>query len=202
MRVYIDGDWDTFDFVTLLDSITRLHNYYDIADVVTNQFINFGEQLNWPTILPYLPEVSMLAQDFKREADIVFTSQIRKSDFLAYSFLRTRGACNMALRVEQIKFGSPGNVDFLGFGKAFESIKEVLFHYFPNAETRKNIELKQTEIEMKEQEILSKKIDNLNKMGFSQIEVQKLIGLEYNHIEKLISLKKRNQIINIEVEQK
>jgi len=106
---------------------------------------------------------------------------------------------NPALEVAKVKFSSPGNFDFLGFGKAFESIKELLFHYIPNAGTKKDIELKQAEIDIKEQELLSRKIDNLKKMGFKQVDIQKIIGLEYNHVDKLLSLKDQGKIVKIDV---
>ncbi len=94
--------------------------------------------------------------------------------------------------VKRIKYSSPGSIDIAGIGKVFETLKEVLFFYLPNKRTR-------MEIELQEQELISKKIDNYTKMGYNQRDIQILLGYEALHIDKISKLVAEGRIVQIEV---
>ncbi len=55
------------------------------------------------------------------------------------------------------------------------------------------------EIELQEQELISKKIDNYTKMGYNQRDIQILLGYEALHIDKISKLVAEGRIVQIEV---
>ncbi len=99
---------------------------------------------------------------------------------------------NTALEVKEIKYASPGFTDLIGVSGVIGHIKDILIHYLPNNLTKE-------EIKIKEQERIKLQIENLEKMGFTQIQIQKLILLEEINIESLKFMIESNRISSIEL---
>lgn len=59
--------------------------------------------------------------------------------------------------------------------------------------------LKKQEVELKEQEVLEKRIANLKRMGFSQSQTMAILGMESLHINNIITLKEKGQVLGIEL---
>ena len=103
------------------------------------------------------------------------------------------------MRVQRISYASPGFSDFFGLGKIFEIILEYIKFFSSKKERAIDLILKQKDIEEKEQNILQRKIENLEKLGLDQKEILELIGMESKNIGKLTELINLNQITELKV---
>jgi antitoxin component YwqK of YwqJK toxin-antitoxin module len=95
------------------------------------------------------------------------------------------------LQVIAIKYSSPGFTDLSGLAQTIGHLKDVLFYYFPNNKTKK-------EIEILAQERIKLIIDNLKSVGIENSEIQKLILYRNLNLLGLIKLIEENKIVSIE----
>ena len=98
------------------------------------------------------------------------------------------------ITIKKIHYSSPGLTDIIGLGKFLDIVFKCVKYYFPN----KNDKL---QTELLTQDILYKKIENLEKMGYSKKEIKKLIrikNLSIINLEYLIQEKKVREIKLIE----
>jgi len=190
----------TKDFYDVFDSITRLYNYHIINHNTFQLLDSYTKRFDESPKALHLPEAMNLRNEFKNSVYDIFQNELNINEgfgyFIAPNYM---GYHISAISVKSIKYSSPGSIDLLGFGKIFDSLKETVFYYWPNSEKKKDIKLKEFDIQMKEQELISKKIENLKSLGFSTTEIQSFIGHEYYHIDRLKALKDNHKIINITI---
>jgi hypothetical protein len=178
LEIKIDGYWSSQHFIRCLKAVEFLYYYYTFMEVS--------------------PEI------LQREAGVIYTdisqkgsTRLAKSFFGAHSLLFNEDLfdpfqkdvymssfvnLDSQITLKRIQYSSPGSIDFIGVGKVFETIKEVIFHYFPNKS-------KQLENKLKEIEITDKEIEVLKKLGLNKIEIQSIIlkrDLSKNAIKTLI----------------
>lgn len=146
-----------------------------------------------------LPQLINLREGLVRQAYITFNQLNLLEAPKRQGQLPTHLFRNEKLRVNKIKYGSKGSIDFIGIGKAIEAITTLITHYFPNEEKKVDVMLKKQEVELKEQEVLEKRIANLKRMGFSQSQTMAILGMESLHINNIITLKEKGQVLGIEL---
>ena len=103
------------------------------------------------------------------------------------------------LMVKRINFNSPGSIDFAGFGKALEVIRDWFNRYNPNEGERLDNELKRKEIEAKNLDLAQKKIDMMKELGVPIADITALVGLEALQLNRLEHLRKSEQITGMEL---
>lgn len=181
--ISISSYWTTTDFSVLFDSINRLYFYYELyADLILR--INQQEsEISRGEFFNDLPEIITLRRNFYHFATRIlnYPSILKDSNFI----LSRPNFLLHGLEVSKIRFESPGIVDLLGIGKVLEQIIELFKFYLPNKEKRTQNEILKIEKDKKiienqilEQELLSKKIENLKGIGFDLGQIQAIIGVE------------------------
>ena len=197
--VHIDGYWTANDFSILFDSFNRLHNFQNLLNNYSTSFENLKLEFGSNIDTSRLPQFINLREGLVRQTYITFNQLNLLEDFKRQSQLPTQLFRDEQLRVNKIKYSSKGSIDFIGIGKAIEAITTLITHYFPNEEKRVDIMLKKQEVELKEQEVLEKRIANLKRMGFSQSQTMSILGMESLHINNIITLKEKGQVLGIEL---
>ena len=198
LTLHIDDNWTANDFSIVFDSFNRLHNFQNLLNNYSTGFNIMESEFSKSTDVNNLPAFVNLRLELIRESYIIF-NQINLLEASINRIILPYIFKNMELKVGKVKYGSKGSIDFIGIGKALETITALLTHYFPNEEKRVDILLKRKQIEEKEQDILQKRIDNLIRMGFKPIEIQTILGMESFHIHNIFSLQEKGQVIGIEL---
>ncbi len=199
LTINIDGFWQASDFSILFESIDKLYQFYALHYYV-EQSIGFIKSdfprdtniYNLPTIKDY--RIFLFNNSTRILKEGISNSGIDDSMLQIPTFFQIS-----SLQVTKVKFNSPGSIDFLGLGKILEIIKDVVFYYLPNKNSKKHNYLLDKEIELKEQEIIKLKVENLRNMGFPNSQIQTIIGLEYYHIGKLKDFVDSGQVMNAEI---
>jgi hypothetical protein len=190
MRVSIDSDWAADDFSIFFGSFDSLYTFYE----------HYGEGL------------SLIGK--RKKSKTVYDKEehtpwyhFRISSVLIKSFFNEEGiyrpekshskhfstvGIQSGLKVMAVEYSSPGFTDFVGLSGVIGHLKEVLKYYFPN-------KLSKEEAKIKEQERIALQIKNLKLMGFSSIEIKKIILLEEVNLGKIKSLIESGRITSIEV---
>jgi hypothetical protein len=196
--IHIDHNWSAFEFATLFDSINRLYEFHKLLDGTINVYAAQGKELEWNEKMNSLPTFVNIKQNFLKESLRIFNSNNNPSDYDIFNSHYLHIGL-YPLQVKKLKFGSKGSVDFAGLGKIFETIKDLIIHYFPNKDKKIDMILKLKEIEERDQKIMQLKIENLKKMGISQKEIMTVIGMESFHVNNILTLKDKGILIDIEV---
>jgi hypothetical protein len=196
MIVSIDGQWTAAKFSTFFDSTLRLYRYY----LLWMNTIYSLERIKQEMVLPNRPETNEIfekftmrhfREDFMRKVESTFLDKNPDDPDIALYGIGSKLHTD-TLDVTRVSYASPGSIDFAGLGKIFEQMKEMVFFYLPNKE-------KKVDVELKEQELLSMKIDNLKKMGYKPTEIRSIIGLESHHVEKLSRLADSGNITDVKI---
>ena len=144
----IDGVWEPSDFAEVLKAIESL--YYKVA-LVDDGLRPFGRRTfrRFPTWIDSADELDQLNDVLLAEARMIAPPAIR-------------------LRVSRIEYASPGGIDVTGAGQAAEAADRTigrLIDFFTGRKQRIEKD-KQAEIEteIKEQNLISCKIDNAEKL--------------------------------------
>lgn len=183
LSISIDGKWSTIDFTTCFKSIEYLYIYY----------VSLSE------LKEHLKNEETLKHAFSTQkassklADLWFTSNIDLCEYEALDPFRDKRSSfihsfpySLNLELKKIQYASPGSIDFLGIGEIFKTVKEIIFNYVPNKETKlKNESLKLNNLE--------KEIQILEKLGYNNIQIKSIIlkkEIAQNHLLKLSESKK------------
>lgn len=182
IRFSIDNLWEIDDFVSFFDSFKTIYNFYVayleiLNDLDSVRDIKFGKEEHFQAL-------------FSRNISNMFKIVVRKrGEVPSY-----RGEYPL-IKVKAIKYSSPGYSDLIGIAQVIGHLKEILINYLPNKKTKK-------ELQILEQERISKLIDNLKAIGLNNNEIQRIVlfqDLEFLNIKQLIDEKK---IISIDLTQK
>ncbi|MEO8150241.1 MAG: hypothetical protein ABI723_21585 [Bacteroidia bacterium] len=196
--IQIDYDWSAHEFASLFDTLNRLYEFNRLLYHSLTLYNIQGEEFSWDKKLNELPQI------FEIRAGLISGSYRIFNLYNLPSSSDIFAASNFhfgidSLEVKKIKFGSRGSIDFVGLGKIFEVIKDLVIHYFPSKDDKIDTLVKLKEIEEREQKILQMKIENLRKIGISQNEIMTIIGMESFHINNIKKLQDEGKIIDIEI---
>lgn len=209
LRLRIDDIWTSNDFINLFNSLNFIYKTFIELNAIEEER-RFLEKFLGKNKLSNNVNLNEGASEFNTLTDVqIIDGQLYKK--LNYSsisnnlelindiqqeftkkFLIDDVIDNKIFKVKQIKYSSPGFVDLIGIGKIVEQIFNMFKYYFPNKET----DLKNS---LLEQDLISKKIDNLKRLGYSEKELQKLLDVRNSSILNIKNLKLSNKITKIEI---
>jgi len=188
LRIYIDREWTTTEFVMLFKSIENLYGLYrsyfeglEMLEEKNNSTTYFVDEHHTPMF--HFRDRNPILRSFYNQEGIFETKD--------YPFF-IRNDWKRGPSIVSIKYSSPGFTDIAGIGEVIRHLKEILLHYFPN-------KIVKEEIKLKEQERIKIQIENLKQMGFNSIEIQKIILLEEMNLEKIRFLMQEGLIASIEL---
>lgn len=78
LKIQIGNNWSSVDFFNLFDALTRLYNYYSYYELVFEKFKYYGNKINWPKNMEYLPNIVDLKRDFIYRTIEIFTKDYSK----------------------------------------------------------------------------------------------------------------------------
>lgn len=195
LRVNIDKNWNSSDFVDLFQSLTFLYNIFVDLDKINL----LDTQIYSKTPVSY---VSKNIIDFNGELykKLNFSDTLSNSESFKEKkdrnifYLRQFKSDKVDLRVKQISYASPGFADLVGLGKIIENLTELIKYYIPN----KNQKLSNQKLEL---DILEKKIQILKSVGYSEKEIKRIDDVKKNALSNLINLQILGKIEGIELKE-
>ncbi len=144
LRLEIAGSWEPQDFADLLNGIDSL--YYKAAIPVPHL-----------SAQPFLWHESPIGPS-------LFEAHLDRINYWLLTRARTIADGDARSRVVRIEYGSPGNIDLLGLGKAFEAIERLigsLFTFFADRHLRRERDKQAAiETEIKQEHLRALKIKN------------------------------------------
>ena len=209
LRIRIDQGWSSNDFINLFNSLNIIYKILVELDFVdeSNEILKiwkeksdsgdnlklFEQGLEFQT----LKDIQIIDGElFKR----VNYSSVSNNSELIHDFrqdftknlLTDDRVDKESFKVRRIEYSSPGFADLIGVGKIVEQIFDMFKHYFPNKETK----LKNSILE---QDLISKRIENLKKIGFAEHELQKFLDVRNSSILNLKNLKLSDKLTKVEI---
>lgn len=187
LKVNIDGDWTSDDFLNLFVSLNLL---YKLLNILGGKY---------PIISYRLDEIQLIdGQLYKRlnfssTADNLSLIESRDHHFTK-DFLSNDRIEKYVFAIYKIQYASPGFADFVGIGKIVQQIFSLLRYYFPNEKDR-------LQNKLIEQDIIHKKIENLKEIGAKDKDMQKIIDIRNTSILNIRNLKLSDKITDIEVKE-
>lgn len=184
----IDGEWSIVDFNHFFEDLNTLYRL--LIEIDNIDFIDY-QLSNKKSRIPLTENFIRINDHYYRrvfESYSILTPSLRYKKPTYNSFRIISSQFN--LNVKEIKFASPGFTDFSGIGKVIDSLFELIKYYIPNAESKIRKEI------LKE-DLLSKRIENLKSMGYSNVDIQKYEALteislinimELRHMQKIKSV--------------
>jgi len=195
LRINIDKNWNSTDFVDLLQSLTFLYNIFldlDKIDLADSQIYSKSP-------VGYLSKniVDLNGELYKKLnfSDTIANSEsFKEKEDRNIFYLRQFKSVKTDLRVKQISYASPGFADLIGIGKIIENLSELIKYYIPN----KNQKLVNQKLEL---DILEKKIQILKSIGYSEKEIKRIDDVKNNALSNLINLQLLGKIEEIELKE-
>lgn len=203
LKINIEDSWSAYDFIDLLTSLnilfqtfTELDSYEEFGKIRPGKTFfegllkdgNFGSsinnlqafdnqlfmQLNFPSIMENSRLILDLSQDYSKDLLMQERSKL------------------LSFEIVKIQFASPGFIDLLGLGKIVNEIFTLIKYYIPNKEAKLRNQLI-------EQDIIAKKIQNLESIGVPKNQLIKLLSIRDNAILNLKNLKLSGKLKSIEL---
>ena len=193
LRINIDGNWKSSDFVNLFDSLSLLYQLFselNKIDYIETQVYNRQpiSQINRDIISfdGFLYKKLNFEDTYKN--DEIFKDKHK----IKILFLRPHKSEKEDLVVKQISYASPGFSDVIGLGRIIENMTDLIKHYIPNTNQKlvnENLEL----------DIVEKKINILKSIGYSEKEIKKFIDIRNNTMSNLIQLNLLDKVTSYEL---
>ncbi|MCW1149130.1 hypothetical protein [Flavobacterium lacisediminis] len=195
LRIYVDGKWNSTEFSNLFESFSLLYQllieldkiqtdesqyYLNVPDSqLSKSLLNINGQLYKKLNFPE-------AYENEKKFEGMFMSPLQYLSELEREVIED-------LEIKEIKYASPGFTDFAGIGKIIEQLFNILKYYFPNKNERLQNQILQ-------QDLVSKKISNLQILGYSKKDLRKLSDTRNNAILNLKQLELEDKIKNFEIQ--
>lgn len=195
LRINIDKNWNSTDFVDLLQSLTFLYKifmYLDKINIIENQIYSKIPNSDLSKKIIDLNGELYIKLNF---GDTLSNSEcFKEKKERNIFFLRQFKSEKTDLRVKQISYASPGFADLVGLGKIIKNLIELIKYYFPN----KNQKLENQKLEL---DIIDKKIQILKSFGYSEKEIKKISDIKNNALSNIINLQMLGKIDDIELKE-
>lgn len=196
IRIYVDGKWTITEFSNFFESIHFLYllllelnsitteesQYYlntpesEISKEVFNLNGQLFKKLNFPNVF-----------ENEKHFEEMFGSRLQHISNLGRDIIED-------LEVKEIKYASPGFTDLVGIGKIMEQLFSLLRYYFPNKKER-------LENQILEQDLIAKKVLNLQVIGYSKKDIRKLLDSRNSSLLNLKQLELEGKIKNFEIQE-
>lgn len=204
LRINLDGVWTSSEFSNLFESLTFLYQLVFEIESIELQESQYYAQIPKSDISKSILNIN---GELYKKMNLPLSYENEKSFeeliFTPVSYLRI-GQINRDfiedLAIKEIKYASPGFTDFVGLGKIIEQVFNLIKHYIPN-ENQKNDNLKQKlENRILEEELISKKLQHLQLIGYSKKEIRKYYDTRNNVILNLKQLELEDKITGFEIQ--
>ncbi len=211
LRLKIDKNWTSDDFINIFNSLNLIYEILLELEFIDDE-VEFLKKYKKENNLS--ESIKLKDQGFEFEIlndiQIIDGKLYKKLNYASISnnsllikdfsqnftkkLLINDRTPNNLLKVSKIKFASPGFADFVGLGKIVEQVFDIVKYYFPNKEN----DLKNS---LLEQDLITKKIDNLKSIGYSKKDIQKILNVRDSSILNIKNLKLSNKITKIEIKE-
>lgn len=193
------------------ESIDKLYKFHRHIDMFVRQQQFLSNEIGEPKDTTRLPKFINLKETLVRDCYSIFNdSNFIAKENEAFIFFDDY---KVPLEVKRVQFNSPGSVDFIGLGKIFQIVSNLIKHYIPNKNTKlkndeQNIENKSKElaneltkrqIEDKDLDLFQKKMQVLKDLGLSTTEVRAVLGMEALELDNFRHLALSGKVVEIEV---
>ncbi|WP_281337267.1 hypothetical protein [Flavobacterium eburneipallidum] len=183
LKISIDGNWTSNDFIKLFESINLLNQIFveiDNLNLLQNYQMESELTKNYLNVNGFIFKKLNLGDTFENTKNLN-NINIKNSPVEDYR----------DLKIKELKYASPGFADFFGSGEIVKNIFDTIKHYIPN----KNQKLQNEILEL---DIIEKKLNILNTINSSEREKFRIIEIRNSAIENLKQLDFSNKITNIE----
>ncbi len=207
----IDGEYSIIDFINFQESLSNIYDFYFLKEALVKCLStnNKVDTLKYLSYMTFLGDFTELQIEISKSSYIskYLTFELKKNlVFMPMAFMELRGH-NKTLQIDKIRYSSPGFQDLIGFGKAIEHLKELIFKLIDlriskevrNQELRKlKIENDGLEIENQIKTIQKNDllIELLKKNGLEK-EVDSVLKFEILNSKRLVTLIDEKKIVNI-----
>ncbi|MEP6262824.1 MAG: hypothetical protein ABJ092_14705 [Gillisia sp.] len=191
LRIKIDQRWSSADFSNLFESLTFLYQIFIEIDSLDFMNVQLYNTVAKSSISENLSNINGLLYRRLRYSDIFENEQRVEAAKFGFVVPREREYFP-DLEITKIKYSSPGFSDFVGLGKIIEQIFEFIKYYLPN-------KMGELELEEREQDILYKKIKNLEELGYSKKEIRKLFEIRNTIAPSISELYQLKKITGVEL---
>jgi len=193
LTINIQGNWIITEFIGFFESLNTLYRL--IIEIDNIEYIDV-QLSNAKSKIP-------LTNDYLRVNNYYY-KRVKHSNFYTSQFSKYKNPFpegidfqseHLNLYVDKIKFASPGFTDFVGIGKIMEILFEFIKYYFPNKEGK----LKRR---LMEEDLISKRIENLNKIRYSSLELEKYEAIKNSAVSNITELIYQEKIKSIKLKDK
>lgn len=186
LSINIDNKWEITDFIAIFKSLEYLYNYYYFFD-------QHEENKSRERGVKY-------SREEHKAAKSVLELFIGNFNYLDYDPLnpfksettRLSLYTDKKLSLKKIQYASPGAIDFLGAGKIFETLKDILFNYLPNKKQKAEIEV--LLLQKKEMEIKM-----LKELNFDDAQIKAIVFKKEMALDQLKTLTEDKKITEVKV---
>lgn len=189
LSIRIDGEWTANDFTDFFNSILTLYEFYKVIEsnekldsyyfkdnvVSINGDLYYKSGFQKLDINEITPEERLLIKIFGEKEYYLSTSN-QKSD----------------LRILKLQYSSPGHSDFFGVAKIITEVSKIFRHYFPNKAGK-------VKIEIEEQKLIAKKIQNLKAMGYTVKEIKLMTQAKDEAMSTLSVLASSGKVVSAQL---
>jgi hypothetical protein len=194
IKFNVDLHWSVDDVIKFYSAIQNLYDYYSyyltLQSRIDEKKIDYKFKLALALVYSKIFESKTII--------IAFPEEI-------HTFHKTKDTIKrnlvLPLRVDKIKFASPGVHDFIGFGEVIGHIKETLFKVIEIFQTKDKRKLEEKRMEI-ENEMLSieknqKIIATYKELGFTNDQILQILGYENSNIKIISKLIEDKKITNV-----
>lgn len=203
LRINLDGEWTSAEFSNLFESLTFLYQLvFEIESIELQESQNYAQipksdisksVLNVNGELYKKLNLPLIYENEKSFEGPIFNRISLRADQINKDFMED-------LVIKEIKYASPGFTDFVGLGKIVEQVFNLIKYYFPNEKQKIDIIRQNIENGILEEELISKKMQNLKNIGYSKREIRKYYDTRNNVILNLKKLESENKITGFEIQ--
>ena len=196
LKIKIDKSWSSSDFSNLFDSLTILYQLFIEIDSIDKINVQIYGEVAKSNLKEDLFNINgELFKRLKYSSTFKNEEQFNPKYFFGSILLASQQTTPRPdLKVSKIQFASPGFSDFVGVGKIVEQIFELIKYYFPNKKGK-------VENELLSQDLISKKIQNLRALGYSEQELKKFNDIKNSCMLTINDLKFKDKITGIEIKE-
>lgn len=201
-RVSIDGTWSAQDFADLFSALNYLYSVFAAIEAERESKGELDYYLwEYFKFYPYGP---MPERAWRRMTRAVMLARGSSTRLLDTEMLRAPWRAldpEEQLRVKRCSYASPGGVDLAGLGQATGHLKDVVVKLIDVKVTARERELRNQILEEDRRAAalrnMREEIAILKELGYSEVEIRKILSASRPAIESLASLAEAGKITHV-----
>jgi hypothetical protein len=191
---YVDKFWNVDDIIKFYSAVQNLYDYYSYFTVLQ-------ERITIPQIdYKFKLAIALIYSKIFESKTIVIAFPEALHTFHKKSETEKRNLV-LPLRINKIKFSSPGVHDFIGVGEVIGHIKDTLFKVIEIFQSKDKRKLEEKRMEI-ENELLSiernqKIIATYKELGFTNEQILQILEYGKSNVKTISNLIEDRRITNI-----